>query len=163
VKLQLASQHVAWKFLLADVSISILGITGASPPTSRSALVAADVKLPSGLSAAALNVGREALSSTPDPFTLQQAGQLSAASAALDWAASAAVDVKLPPGLSAAASSAGRAVSFTSPAPAALQQAGSTSAATAAGQRTAVSAVSPALAGKLPLFFKLLLQLYEDV
>ncbi len=46
---------------------------------------------------------------------------------------------------------------------ASLQQAGSSSAATAAGQWTAVSAVSPALAVKLPLFFQLLLQPYEDV
>jgi hypothetical protein len=137
--------------------------TEASPPTSRPALGAADVKLLSGLSAAALSVGREASSSTPDPVALQQAGQLSAASAALKWAASAAAEVKLPSGLSSAASSAGRVVSFASPTPAALQQAGSSSAASAAGQRTAVAAVSPAFAGKLPLFFQLLLQRNEDV
>jgi hypothetical protein len=138
-------------------------ITGASPPTSRPASAVADVKLPSGLSAAALSVGREALSSTPVPVTLQQAGQPSAASAAHERAALVAADIKLPSGLSAAASRAGRAASPTPPAPAAHQQAGSSSAAPAAGQRAAVSAVSPALAGKLPLFFQLLLQGFEDV
>jgi hypothetical protein len=197
VKLQLAGQHFTWNFLLADVSMAILGIDflqthnlmvdpsncrlvqaggrvfpttavtsgptasvipGASPPTSRSASAAADIKLPSGLSAAALSVGREALSSTPVPVTLQQAGQPSAASATHEWA-----DVKLPPGLSAAASSAGRGASHTPPAPAAHQQAGSSSAAPAAGKLAAVSAVSPALAGKLPLFFQILLQRFEDV
>ncbi len=202
VKLQLAGQHFTWNFLLADVSMAILGIdflrthnlmvdpancrlvqaggrvfpttavtsgptasviTGASPPTSRPASAVADVKLPSGLSAAALSVGREALASTPVPVTLHQAGQPSAASAAHEWAASAAADIKLPFGLSAAASSAGRAASSTPPTPAAHQQAGSSSAATAAGQRAAVSAVSPTLAGKLPLFFQLLLQRFEDV
>ncbi len=138
-------------------------ITGASSLISRLALAAADVKLPSGLSAAALSVGRETSSSTPDPVALQQAGQPSAVSVARERAASAAADVKLPSGLSAAASSASRAASSTPPAPAAHQQAGSSSAATAAGQQTPVSAVSPTLTGKLPLFFQLLLQRFEDV
>jgi hypothetical protein len=71
-------------------------------------------------------------------------------------------DVKLSSGLSSAASSAGRAVSFATPAHAAFQQF-STSAASSASQRTTVAVVSPALAGKLPLFFQLLLQWYEDV
>jgi len=130
-------------------------MTGASLPTSRPASVAADAKLPSWLSAAALCVGREASSSTPEPVALQQAGQLSAA---LEWAASAVSDVKLSSGLSAAALSAGNAVSFASPAHAAFQQACSSSAASVACQQTAVAVVSPALAGKLPLFFQLLLQ-----
>jgi hypothetical protein len=139
-------------------------ITGASPPTSRPASAAAGVKLPSGLPAATLSVGREASSfSTPDPVALQQAGIPSAASAARDRAASAAADVKLPSGLSAAASSAGGAASSTPPAPAACQQAGISSAAMAAGQRNAVSAVRPISTGKLPLFFQLLLQRFEDV
>jgi hypothetical protein len=47
--------------------------------------------------------------------------------------------------------------------PAAYQQAGISSAATAASQRNAVSAVKSILAGKLPLFFQLLLQRFEDV
>jgi hypothetical protein len=72
--------------------------------------VVADVKLPSWLSAAALSVGREASSSTPDPVALQQAGQISAASAALEWATLVVADVKLSSGLSAATSSAGRVV-----------------------------------------------------
>ncbi len=121
VKLQLAGQHFTWKFLLADVSMAILGIdflrahnlmvdpakcslvqagsrvypttavtsgptasiiTGASLPISRPVSAAADVKLPSGLPAAALSVGRETSSSTPDPVALQQAGLPSAVSAA---------------------------------------------------------------------------------
>jgi hypothetical protein len=50
-------------------------ITGAPPPTSRPASAAAGVKLPSGLPAAALSVGREASSfSTPGPVVYQQAG-----------------------------------------------------------------------------------------
>jgi hypothetical protein len=138
-------------------------ITRAPLLTLRPASVAADVKLPSWLSAAALSVGREGSSSTPDPVALQQAGQISAASAALEWATSVVADVKLSSGLSAAASSAGRVVSFASPAHAAFQQAGSTSAASSASQRTTVAVVRPALAGKLPLFFQLLLQWYEDV
>ncbi len=76
--------------------------------------------------------------------------------------ASAAAGVKLPSGLSAAASSAGGATSPPSPAPAADQQAG-LPAAMAAGQWNTVSAVSPISAGKLPLFFQLLLQRFEDV
>jgi hypothetical protein len=116
-------------------------ITGASSRISRPASVAADIKLPSGLPAAALSDGREISSySTPDPVALQQAGIASVSSAARGWADSAAADVKLPSGLSTAASSAGRAASSTPPAPAAHQQAGSSSAATAAGQQTAVSA-----------------------
>ncbi len=139
-------------------------ITGTSAPISRPASAAAGVKLPSGLLAAALSVGRKtSSSSTPDPAALQQAGLPSASSAARGQAASAAADVKPPFGLSAVASSAGRAAPSTSPAPAAHQQAGISSAATAADQRNAVSAVKPFLAGKLPLFFQLLLQRFEDV
>ncbi len=137
-------------------------ITGASSPNSRPASAAADVKLPSGLSAAALSVGRGALSSTPDPVALLQAGQPSAVSTAIERAASAVANVKLPSRLSAAASSASRAASSTPPAPAAHQQAGSSSAATA-GRQTAVSVVSHILASKLPLFFQLLLQGFKDV
>ncbi len=86
-------------------------ITGASPPTSGPASAAASVKLPSGLPAAALSVGREAsLYSTPGPVVYQQAGSSPAAPATREWAASAAADVKLPSGLSAAASSAGEVV-----------------------------------------------------
>ena len=49
-------------------------ITGTSPPTSGPASAAAGVKLPSGLLAAALSVGREAsLFSTPGPVESQQA------------------------------------------------------------------------------------------
>ncbi len=139
-------------------------ITGASPPTSRPASAAAGKKLPSGLPAAALSVGREASSfSTPDPVALQQAGTPPAASAAGEPAASAAADVKLPSGLSAAASSASRAAPSTPPAPAAYQQAGISSAAMAAGQQNAVSAVRPIATGKLPLFFQLLLQRFEHM
>jgi hypothetical protein len=104
-------------------------ITGASLPNLRPASAAAYIKLPSGLSAAAFSIGREASFSTPVPVTLQQAGQSSAVSAAHGRAASAVVDVKLPSGLSAAASSAGKAASPTPPAPAAHQQAGISSAA----------------------------------
>ncbi len=139
-------------------------ITGAAPPTSRPALAAAGVKLPSGLPAAALSVGRETSSiSTPGPVASQQAGIPSVASAAHKRAASAAPDVKLPSGLSAAASSAGGATSSTPPAPVAYQQAGISSAAVATGQRNAVSAVRPISTGKLPLFFQLLLQRLKDV
>jgi hypothetical protein len=139
-------------------------ITGASPPTSRPASAAAGVKLPSGLPAAALSVGRDASSfSTPDPVALLQAGIPSAASAASERAASAAADVKLPSGLSAATSSTGGAASSTPPAPAACQQAGISSMAMAAGQRNTVSVVRPISTGKLPLFFQLLLQRFEDV
>jgi hypothetical protein len=139
-------------------------ITGASPPTSRPASAAAGVKLPSGLPAAALSVGREASSfSTPDLVALQQAGIPSAASAARERAASAAADVRLPSGLSAAASSAGGVASSTPPAPAACQQAGISSTIMAACQRKAVSAVRPISTGKLPLFFQLLLQRFQDV
>jgi len=139
-------------------------ITGASAPMSRPASVAAGVKLPSGLPAAALSVCRETSSpSTPDPVALQQAGLPSASSATRGRAASAAADVKPPSGLSAAASSAGRAAPSTPLAPAACQQTGISSAATAAGQRNAVSAVKLIWAGKLPLFFQLLLQRFEDV
>jgi hypothetical protein len=128
-------------------------ITGTSAPTSRPASAAAGVKLPSGLPAAALSVGREASSfSTPGPVALQQAGIPPVASAARERAASLAVDVKLPPGLSAAASSASRAASSTPPAPAAYQQAGISSAAMAAGRRNAVSAVRPISTGKCPCF-----------
>ncbi len=139
-------------------------ITGASPPTSRPASAAAGVKLPSWLLATALSVGRDASSfSTPDPVALQQAGIPSAASAARERAASAAADVKLPSGLFAATLSTGRAASSTPPAPAACQQAGISSTAMAAGQRNTVSAVRPISTGKLPLFFQLLLQRFEDV
>ncbi len=138
-------------------------ITGAPPPTSRPASAAAGVKLPSGLPAAALSVGREASRfSTPGPVVPQQAGTSSAAPAARERAASAAADVKLPSGLTTVASSAGRAASPPLPAPAADQQAG-LPAAVAADQRNAVSAVRPISAGKLPLFFQLLLQRFEDV
>ncbi|MFN9908082.1 MAG: hypothetical protein ACK56F_18440, partial [bacterium] len=64
--------------------------------------------------------------------------------------------------MSAATSSAGGAASPPPPAPAADQQAG-LPAAVAADQRNAVSAVRPISAGKLPLFFQLLLQRFEDV
>jgi hypothetical protein len=139
-------------------------ITGASPPTSGPASVAASVKLPSGLPAAALSVGREASSfSTLDPVALQQAGISSVASVAREQAASAAADVKLPSGLSARASSSGREASSTPPAPAAYQQAGISPAAMAASQRNAVGAVRPISTGKLPLFFQLLLQRFQDV
>ena len=98
MKLKLAGQHFTWNFLLADVSTAILGIdflrahnlsvdpancrlvqTGGrvfptsavtSGPTASviTAPAAAGVKLPSGLPAAALSVGREAsLYSTPGP------------------------------------------------------------------------------------------------
>jgi hypothetical protein len=138
-------------------------ITGASP-TSRPASAVAGVKLPSGLPAAALSVGREASSfSTPDPVALQQAGIFSVASAARERAASVAVEVKLPSGLSADASSAGIAAPYPPPTPAAHQQAGIPAVATAADQRNAVSAVRPISTGKLPLFFQLLLQRFEDV
>jgi hypothetical protein len=139
-------------------------ITLAAPPTSRPASAVAGVKLPSGLPAAALIVGREASSfSTPGPVVSQQAGTSPVASAARERAASAAADVKLPSGLSTAASSAGGATPSTPAAPAADQQAGIPSAAVAAGQRNAVFAVRPISTGKLPLFFQLLLQCFEDV
>ncbi len=135
-----------------------------TPPTSRPASAAAGVKLPSGLPAAALSVGRETFSiSTPGPVASQQAGIPSVTSAAYKRATSAAADIKLPSGLSAAASSAGGATSSTPPAPAVYQQAGISSAAVATGQRNTVSAVSPISTGKLPLFFQLLLQCLEDV
>ena len=118
-------------------------ITGASPPTSGPASAAAGVKLPSGLPAAALSVGREAsLYSTPGPVVYQQAGSSPAAPAARERAASAAADVKLPSGLSAAASSAGGATSPPPPAPAADQQAGLPAA--VAADQPAVSPPSPA-------------------
>jgi hypothetical protein len=120
LKLQLASQHFTWTFLLADVPMAILGmdflwahnlmldpancrlvqacgcvypsmavtsghtasvITRASSLIWRPASEAADFFLPSGLPAAALSVGRETSSSTPDPVALQQEGQPSAVSA----------------------------------------------------------------------------------
>ncbi len=77
-------------------------ITGVSSPISRPASAAADVKLPSRLPAAALSVGRETSSSTPDPVALQQAGLTSAVSAACVRSASSAAELKPPSGLSAA-------------------------------------------------------------
>ncbi len=71
--------------------------------------------------------------------------------------------VKLPTGLSAATSSVGKAAPSTPPAPAAHRQVGSSVAATAADQRNAISAIKPISTGKLPLFFQLLLQRFEDV
>jgi hypothetical protein len=77
---------------------------------------------------------------------------------------SAAADVKVPSRLSAAAFSAGKAASATPPTPAAHQQAGHSTAVPAKRQeRAAISSVSPSLVSKLPLFFQLLLQRYEDV
>ncbi len=74
-------------------------ITGAALLTSRPASAAAGVKLPFGLPAAALSVGRETSSiSTPGPVASQQAGIPSVTSAALERAASAAADINCPPG-----------------------------------------------------------------
>jgi hypothetical protein len=178
VKLKLAGQHFTWSFLLADVSTAILGInffaspavtsgprasviTGASPPTLRPA-----PRRKTALRVASCRLEcwqRGLFFSTPGPVAPQQAGSPSVTSAAREWAASGAADVKLPSGLSAAASSAGGATSSPPPAPAADQQAGISSAAVATGQRNAVSAVRPISISKLPLFFQLLLQCFEDV
>jgi hypothetical protein len=66
-------------------------ITGASPLTSRPASAAADVKPPSGLSAAASSAGRAASSTPPAPASYQQAGISSAAMAASQWKTVSAV------------------------------------------------------------------------
>ena len=75
----------------------------------------------------------------------------------------AAADVTVPSGLSAAALSAGKVAYSTPPALAAHQQAGHPSAVPAKRQEPAADfPVSPALVSKLPLFFLLLLQRYQD-
>ncbi len=159
VKLQLAGHLFTWKFLLADVSRVILGIDflrthslTVGPGTCRRVQASGHV------------FPAMAVTSGPTASVITGTELLPISSLPSSEPPSAAADVKVPSRLSAAALSAGKAASASPPTPAAHQQAGHSSAVPAKRQeRAAISSVNLALVSKLPLFFKLLLQRYEDV
>jgi len=159
VKLQLAGHLFTWKFLLAGVSMVILGIDFLR---TRSLTVGPGTCW--RVQASGRVFPATAVTSGPTASVITGTELLPVSSWPSSEPPSAAADVKVPSRLSAAALSDGKVASATPPAPAAHQQAGHSSAVPAKCQeRAAISSVSPALASKLPLFFQLLLQRYEDV